>query len=84
MIVKMMKVNVTYLLCRFHILNTIKAVATRIPQLEIVLIQMNNGNETVLSTRRTIVRSCGTCKKKKQRQSFAVEKKEVTQLSKTK
>jgi hypothetical protein len=38
-------------------LNTIKAVATKIPQLEIVLMQMKSGNETVLSTRRTIVRS---------------------------
>lgn len=51
----------TYLLCRFHILKIIKDVATKIPQLEIVLIQMKSGNETVRSTRRTIVRSWGTC-----------------------
>lgn len=49
-----------YLRWRFHKLNTIKAVPTIIPNVDTILIQMNNGNDTVRSTRRTIVRSCGT------------------------
>jgi hypothetical protein len=52
-----------YLLCLCHILNTIKANATIIPQQDIELIQTNKGNDTVLSTRLTIVRSCGTFEK---------------------
>ena len=52
-----LKYLMIYLLCLFHILNTIKAVATKMPQHDIVDIQMNNGNDTVRNTRRTIVRS---------------------------
>lgn len=51
----------TYLRWLFHTLKPIKAIATKMPQPEIVLMQTNNDNETVRSTCRTIVRSCGIC-----------------------
>lgn len=56
-----------HLLWRFQMLKTIKNNAMSMPQLDIVLMQMKSGSETVLRTRRTIVRSCGTwwwCNKK--------------------
>lgn len=42
-------------------LNTTNAMATKMPQPEMVLMHTNNDNDTVRKTRRTIVRSCGTC-----------------------
>ncbi len=54
------KFQAFYLRFRFQMLNTIKAVAIKIPILDTTLMHTNNGIETVLRTRRTIVRSCGT------------------------
>lgn len=51
----------TYRRWLFQILKTIKAMATEMPQTETVLMHTNNDNDTVRSTRRTIVRSCGIC-----------------------
>lgn len=45
----------------FQMLKTIKAMATTIPHTAMVLMLTNSHNDTVRSTRLTIVRSCGIC-----------------------
>lgn len=44
-------------------LNIIRPMATRMPTPEMTLIQMNRPSETVRRSRRTMVRSWGTCTK---------------------
>lgn len=51
--------QLTYLRWLFHMLNTIKARATKMPQPATVLMQTNSESDTVRKTCRTIVRSCG-------------------------
>lgn len=54
--------NGSYLRWRCHMLNTINAMATKMPQPDTVLMHTNNDNETVRKTCFTIVRSCGICR----------------------
>lgn len=51
----------TYRRWLFQILKTINAMATSMPQTDTVLMHTKSDNDTVRSTRRTIVRSCGIC-----------------------
>lgn len=55
-----MYIYIIYLLCLFHILKMINATAIMIPNEDIVPMQINKGNETVLRTVFTMVLSCGT------------------------
>lgn len=52
-----MNLSYTYLLCLYQVLKKIRAIATSMPILEIVHMQMKSGNDRVLRTLRTTVRS---------------------------
>lgn len=55
----------SYLRCLCQMLKNMRTIAIIMPIHEMVLMQMNRGNDTVLKTRRTIVLSCGTCKQER-------------------